>query len=377
MSNMIELDALDTLFFRDGKPFSMGEDTWAESLFPPPPSVIYGALRTAYFSEDINNLAAANTENDPTQNLTIKNICYKFSNQTNLYYPAPLDMVESTEKTKGAKRKELREKSHSVEKLELTDSANRYSSLNPKYHILLHKTKEVEPVESGFLEKSSLESYLQFGLASKVMKLSDLIISEPKVGIGRNNDTHTTNDTGMLYRVGQKRPAMVRQQGKMNIVVEFESKNIFFPERGIMRLGGEGKTISYQNLGHSEIDISSLRSSESNRFKLYLLTPAVFDQGWLASWMEQGEYDGVQFKFLGAAVGKPILIGGFDMKAGRPKAMRKAAPAGSVYFFELKNGTVKSNFTNLTQAFHKKSLSNKNLSNRNEGLGITFLGVEK
>ena len=47
----IKIDAIDTLFFKDGKPFSMGDETWADGIFPPPPSVIYGALRSIYFSE--------------------------------------------------------------------------------------------------------------------------------------------------------------------------------------------------------------------------------------------------------------------------------------------------------------------------------------
>ena len=47
---IIQIDPLDTLFFRNGKPFTMGEETWADAVFPPYPSVVYGALRSAYFS---------------------------------------------------------------------------------------------------------------------------------------------------------------------------------------------------------------------------------------------------------------------------------------------------------------------------------------
>ena len=38
MRQIIEIEALDTLFFRDGKPFTMGQDTVGESIFPPHPS---------------------------------------------------------------------------------------------------------------------------------------------------------------------------------------------------------------------------------------------------------------------------------------------------------------------------------------------------
>lgn len=43
------MEAFDTLFFRDGKPFSMGDDVWANGVFPPYPSTLYGALRASYF----------------------------------------------------------------------------------------------------------------------------------------------------------------------------------------------------------------------------------------------------------------------------------------------------------------------------------------
>lgn len=48
MSKIIEIQALGTLFFRDGKPFTMGAETYAEGIFPPLPSTIYGALRTGH-----------------------------------------------------------------------------------------------------------------------------------------------------------------------------------------------------------------------------------------------------------------------------------------------------------------------------------------
>ena len=144
---------------------------------------------------------------------------------------------------------------------------------------------------------------------------------------------------------------------------------------GILRLGGEGKCVSYLAERIPEINISSLEKSENNRFKLYFLTPAVFDKGWIASWMETGEYKGLGFNFLGAVVGKPLYLGGFDIKARKPKIMRKAVPAGSIYNFELKEGTVKSRFEELKNAFHGKSLADESLCSIREGYGIAYLGV--
>ena len=47
---LFELIPDGKLLFRDGKPFSMGADIWAESVFPPAPQVIYNALRTGFIA---------------------------------------------------------------------------------------------------------------------------------------------------------------------------------------------------------------------------------------------------------------------------------------------------------------------------------------
>ena len=68
---VIKINPLDTLFFKDGKPFSMGEETWASGLFPPYPGVIYGAIRTAYFGMHPEKLENLDQGNDPTKDLNI------------------------------------------------------------------------------------------------------------------------------------------------------------------------------------------------------------------------------------------------------------------------------------------------------------------
>ena len=45
------LQANDTFFFRDGRPFTKGDQSEGYSIFPPLPSTILGALRTAYIAE--------------------------------------------------------------------------------------------------------------------------------------------------------------------------------------------------------------------------------------------------------------------------------------------------------------------------------------
>ena len=46
MSSQLFIRPVDVWLFRDGRPFSAGSDHRAESLFPPYPSVIQGAIRS-------------------------------------------------------------------------------------------------------------------------------------------------------------------------------------------------------------------------------------------------------------------------------------------------------------------------------------------
>ena len=88
----LHIDAADTLFFRDGRPFTMGEDTHVESVnFPPMPSVVYGALRTAFISQN-THLFSLEKLIELSDKLEIKSIALRTSNN-NTFLPMPKDLV--------------------------------------------------------------------------------------------------------------------------------------------------------------------------------------------------------------------------------------------------------------------------------------------
>jgi len=373
-SSTIVLDAFDTLFFRDGKPFSMGEDTWAVGMFPPSPSVISGALRTGYFAHHIERLSDAATGADPTAQLCVTGICYKLVPDNNYYYPAPLDIAEPIDKSVKLKRQEANNKRYSVELQDLFFRKNGCStSMGSTYGMVYSASGRLETIENGLVETNELTGYLCSGRLRSAVKLSDYLCHEAKVGIGRDNKTGTSSDTGQLYRVEMRRPVSVGGKTRLAIVVRFN--HLQLPDNGVLRFGAEGKCVSYTAGTMPEIDISELEQSESNRFKLYLSTPAVFDRGWKASWMETGDYHGLQFSLLGASIGKPLSLGGFNLKERWPKQMRRAVPAGSVYYFELKKGQLRDHFAEMKDAFHGKMLADSALCSIGEGNGIAYLGV--
>jgi len=53
----VAIRPIDVWLFRDGKPFTAGEDHAAETLFPPSPFTLQGAIRTKVLADKGVNLA--------------------------------------------------------------------------------------------------------------------------------------------------------------------------------------------------------------------------------------------------------------------------------------------------------------------------------
>ena len=361
---IIEINALDTLFFRDGKPFTMGEETWTDAIFPPMPSVIYGALRSAYFSYNTSEIENANLSNDPTKKLRIKGIYLKIQNE--LFFPIPLDCV---------KKKSDKEKAFVLD-IESLSEKEFYSNYPPLEKILI-SNNEAENINSGLLNKITFEEYLTLKNISELyyIKVDEYMLSEPKIGIARSKKTHTSEE-GKLYRIDMRRMSSKWSKTlpqKLSIVVDFEDLSI--PEKGLLKLGGEGKAVSYKKIDNNiTIGFPEFMENDNNQFKIVLSTPTIFKKGWLPDWIDEetleGKYTGFKLKLLAAAIGKPVNLGGFDMKAGKPKPMYKIVPAGSVYHFELQEGQI----NKVEQIFYQKAISDVYPE---QGFGITYVGMGK
>jgi CRISPR-associated protein Cmr3 len=311
----IQLEALDTLFFKDGKPFSMGEDTQAEGQFPPSPSVIYGALRSAYIAQNLENGTHTLDELIAlSENLIITNIVYKYD--TNICYPLPLDYAER--------------KSKENEAVCLKLTKNTFSGVEQQF--LCIANEYVEQVNDGLIESSQFGSYLDGGINTfEIKKWSKLITNESKYGNSRNNETRSTSDDdGNVYRVGMRRLESSDYE-KLRIIIEYDFTESI--KLGLVKLGAEGK-VAIINKDDSEI-ITALNFSDKY-FKIVLLSPALFVGGSEPSHNLFNEL-GYEIKVLTKVVGKSIKIGGWDMVSKQPKQMLSAAPSGSVYYYEITN----------------------------------------
>lgn len=351
---ILELEPLDTLFFKDGKPFSMGEETWAETIFPPYPSTIYGALRTAWFNENIKEFEKLdkedfNSKKDPTIQLKIKNIFIKKGNE--FLFIIPRDI--------------LCNKNKKFQRLKLEESF--LSSVN-NVKLLMNPEDEIFSYESIWISLIQIKKYLSNNLKvkyiSNISKSNNIFEYESKVGIARDRIKHSAKD-GHLYRVN-----MLRLKEEVKIYVDFEG--LKFKNLNFLKLGGEGKYVKvFINNKKNEINIPTLDIEK--KFLIYLSTPAIFKKGWLPDWIDENTLEGIIFKNLNlkvklitVAIGKPKFIGGFDIAEGKPKPMYKAVPEGSVYYFEIIEGD-----KDILKKIHGKSISD---IYPEQGFGICYIG---
>ncbi len=308
---IIKLEAIDTLFFRDGKPFGNSDDNWAESLNFPSLSVIYGAIRSAYFSQNNLDFSLSNTDKDVTKNLKINGVYFYDTNKQKLIFKIPQDLYIYNEK------------------LKFFDLKENFSTSNNLDFIFEAEDDDIEK-RDVFISKLSFKKYLKGKDGFSFEEISDYILTESKIGIGLNKSIKNVEE-GKIYRVGAKRYT------NLSLIVDFEG--IELKKKGLLRLGGEGKAVSYEEF--NELDIPKIDKMSGDIFKMYLLTPAIFKNGWYPDFLNEnfeGKINGVRIKLIAASLGKSEYIGGWDMKHNSPKSMYKAVPAGSVYYFRVLDG---------------------------------------
>jgi CRISPR-associated protein Cmr3 len=355
-------EALDTLFFRDGRPFNAGESTWADSQFPPMGYTLQGAIRTAmlvHLGVDFDlfrqGRAFHNGKNlkedlgDP-EGLGKLDLTGPFLEiNENLLFPAPLDLVRQEQ---GFSLLVPGNEVHcDLGRIRLPAVTGRGAKVQEGKYVtgeamgdLLAgnpaSVKEASKGESGV----SGNLWPLFPEGEDELALAD---REHKIGLARNNEVRRAKD-GMLYAIAPVRP---RRGVRLAMGVDGMDPALA-PRTGCLscqRLGGEGKLAALKIRTQSPWPgMPELNVENGNiRFKLVFATPALFPgpdwrppgfgdvkdgNGSTVRW--RGSPNGASFEIVSACLGKAARIGGWDMANNRPRDLRGFVPAGSVYFCE-------------------------------------------
>lgn len=328
----ILIEPLDVLFLRDGKPFSAGMDHLARSVFPPFPSTLAGFLRSKLLLDANLDWKRATEQfgdiGSPDGYGTFRiNGLFLRKHETD-YVPVPRDVVRVKDSD-----------SYGVlSPIQYTGALPITSNL-PEKSLLPLWLRTSKPVEAatGFMSLLDLFQYCLLGKApQRVMSEEHFVVREPRTQIGMNPAARTAQQ-GRLFTI-----EYLRLLDDVSFHVCFDG--VRWPgQSGLSTFGGEQRPIRWRVLDQWEpppVTPLEEKVRASNRFKIILLTPAFFSGGWVPGQrLHQCLAEaGVEAQLVSAAVDRPVRIGGFDFHRREPKPMRLAAPAGSVYFYEIKSG---------------------------------------
>lgn len=374
MSKYLWIIPADVLLFRNGRPFEQGGDHYAESVFPPAPSVLYGALRTAgiassgaSFTDFITGKSASNVAQaygSPMRHGEFNITSVFLGRNQEPLFPTPFDLVSPKQNA-----------SSHITLLQPLRDTGFTSSLHPSLFPLWTKKDGILAHNPGFLTLEQFQAYLSGQVPVRYLTDSEVRQTENRTGVALDPETGAVR-TGMLYTAQYVRIFDKSLSDQFGFIVGYRGDNGSpLPTSGWLRLGGESRPAHFVQLDSCDYPLAP--DFSNGRFKLVLATPALFENGWLPRGIrkENGALIfkdsecGISAKLVAAAIGKAVPIGGWDIANRRPKSIFPAVPAGSVYFFELQSGTNDA----VKQKFHGCCISDFAKTSW-EGFGLTFIG---
>lgn len=351
----------ESLLFRTGRPFVAGENNFAETMFPPTPETLQGAVRATIAAYWQPGMTIAEAFDDPESGLVPLIGKYQEYNRFRVtgislgrrtdganntierLFPAPAHILQNENDETTQVRLVL--KSREKEGV-LTNLPKEMSLLYPE-HISTDSDK-LEPIK-GWLTESQLKKALNLGSQTtpgqalvKVTKDDKIFKRESRLGIGMNNQTKATQE-GLLYQVEMIRMnpgygfvvdiALASEQGGNAFLDDKETrKSLRLPDYGFMSIGGERRAARFEVLTPQEP--SQLEQNVKGNM-LYLATPAALNYGWQPqNWGSKG----ITESPVAVAIERYLPIGGWLLQpqntGGNDKPLRRCVPAGTVYYFK-------------------------------------------
>lgn len=318
---------VDVLSFRDGRPFGSTDDHNVTLDFPPTPATFYGAIRSAILSSGITNFADLNSvdkdaaryvgTHEKLGELKIGPVLF-FHEDKGLLFTVPRDIV---------KRKKSEEQSLLM--LTPVDVPEGSGCNKPETIMKLLSNRSGEFVESlsGYLTVEGLGKWAAGDVPEPetVVNLSEVYVSEARVGIGKDYKTRSVLD-GALFSV-----EFARVNDKISFIAEVNTE---IPTR-YLKLGGEGRQCKVISAVVPEISFPKVNCK--NGIKVVVLSPLYSKLGWKPddeAVAQLEKFYGCKLQLEAASTGRPRSIGGWDIVRGEHKEMKRYIPDGSVYYYK-------------------------------------------
>jgi len=330
MANIhFEIDAVDTLMFRDGRPFNQNDAGASEatSVFPPPPPTLVGAIRAMFWqalggTKDDWNKTKLGDGTDWQHPGTLGPLRFgavQLMLDKAPVFPVPLHLVEGEDAT-GNKA------------LTFLDPRGAFDcDLGPGIQLPSARNTKLDGIKTISDRWLTLEG-MQSILHGNVPTLDQLITrtklwsTEPHVGIGIDPQSRITTD-GRLYMASH-----VRMTHGATLHIEVKGWNDAVDFAQLRPVAGEHRMAFVSALSPgTELSLPTLAVGTEGRFCVIALSPVVptrTDDG-------QSRICGMSDRdIVSACLGKPVPIGGWSSKTTSPVPLRSCIPAGSVWFMK-------------------------------------------
>lgn len=400
------IEPRDPLIVRDGRPFGPTPGARANTLNFPLPSTLVGALRTragttdGKFNEACINELLKITMRGP---LLVE---LNDSDEIEQYYlPAPADaLIYTNSKNQKVRRVWLSPQTFTnsfTNKFKGEDSEQLHY-VGPK-EIIKGKADSNAPTfwhaDDFFAwlkepkdtpEESDFE-FLKPGIKA--------LPKDTRMHVSINKDTQTGED-GLLYLTSglefvrveeQKDDAYRKNFHRLALAVEFHQQNEHL-KGGLAPLGGERRLMHWRTGAETFDERLSAKRSEiieqickDKQARVVLLTPAYFQHGYRPEL--QWTFNDVTATLKGVVNPRYQTAGGWDYKKNQPKATKRIAPAGSVYYVEFADDADDADIEAWCEAVWLRNISddaaqkNDGSTNpqpaqwRHDGFGLAVLGT--
>lgn len=359
------INPLDPLISRDARQFGAGSPM--HSLKWLTNTVIAGAVRTALWKTSENSDSRETLE-------ALKKIHVKGSFpilNEKIYFPRPLDIIKSINDI------------YQIKPGDFPDNSGANMPIDGLKPSFPDAEEDFKPEKlNAFWEKDMMINWLIHGKNNFTLK-NECTLSAPeqdeRVHASIDTSTGTSKDGNLFSTTGLD---FIHRNGddkfsQEEISVDIDDANL--PERFTAPVGDERRLAEFSR--HEEDNTLWEYPAEfpgviEGGLRLVLASPAIFNNGWLPDWIDAKNLTGiipntdVNVKLISAVTDRWQPVSGWSYersKTLRHKPMRRAVPAGSVYFFEITNGTLD------VKSIWLKSIC-LNEQDINDGFGLVLAG---
>ncbi|MBX2990245.1 MAG: type III-B CRISPR module-associated protein Cmr3 [Bacteroidetes bacterium] len=368
---ILRILGLDTLLFRDGRPFSNEPGAFsARTLTVPLPGTIAGFLRTRLG----NRMKGAWNPDKSAEVLKIPVSGPILHLNSSPMFHTPADALIYCDEKGGNKGKVMCLRPIPMKEL---DGTNIPDGMRP-----MDVLEDVKPEPDYNLwtwqdmQKWLLYSYgTTFPVPTKIQGLpieERVHVEISDVGTSEEGKLFSAQFLSFEHHIWK---ADEKKHDKWSLIARIETERDDLT--GVGQLGGENRSaiVELAEAGHWPPCPDDLKKKlESAKLvRMVLATPAVFACGWKPGWLAPNltgsppSASSCKLKLIAAAIKRREPVSGWDYLKRGPKAVRWMVPAGSVYFFE-----VEGNSDMPVQDLWLKSVSDE-LSQ--DGYGLALWGI--